>query len=124
MAKVALLNPIEMEDGRTAYMVEVGAIDEPFGGPAGREWHDFKLVDHDYATFEWLPAAEYLEDDDTAAQDAAECLPLPPWAEVDTIDEGGWGSGYEQATVILDEGHSLKDLTEYLNAPEAAPGSR
>lgn len=56
----------------------------------------------------------YLEDDDSYLEDAARSLDLPPWARVATYADGGPGSGFENAAIVIDEGKDLGDLASWL----------
>ncbi len=56
----------------------------------------------------------YMQDSDTYLSDAAEALDLPPWARVWLHDEGGPGSGFTAAAIVLHDGKSLDDLAAWL----------
>ncbi len=191
MAIATLINPMEVEDGGTAWTIDTYPFDAaPFAGPAERHWDGFRVVD-DGAEFhwrtgadrvrhcaervkagEWLPAraledpavqrwldanaaeladllfeedpsAEdldddelnkrlltefgsgvsneegafgyHMRDDDAYLRDAAEALELPPWARVWLHDEGGPGTGFTAAAIVLDDGKSLGDLAAWLD---------
>jgi hypothetical protein len=61
--------------------------------------------------------AVYAFDDDRHLADAADALsPLPPWARIETIVEGGIGTSYSQPCLVLDESYSLIDLAAHLAA--------
>jgi hypothetical protein len=55
----------------------------------------------------------YLEGDDAPFADAAYSLDLPVWANVETWDDGGPGTGFTAAGVRVELGRSLKDLAEW-----------
>jgi hypothetical protein len=58
----------------------------------------------------------YEEDDDSYLDDAARALDLPSWAHVANTEEGGPGSGYMAAAIVLTDGRDLEDLAEWLAA--------
>ena len=58
----------------------------------------------------------YLEEDDAMLRHAVEALDLPPWATVTTHDEGGPGSGYTAAQIVVADGKGLQDLARWLRA--------
>lgn len=55
------------------------------------------------------------DEDDAYLRDAAEALDLPPWARVWLHDEGGPGSGFTAAAIVLQNGKSLEDLAAWLD---------
>lgn len=52
---------------------------------------------------------------DIEFQIAAEALDLPRWARRESHEEGGPGSGYAQAVVVLQAGHTFADLVNWLH---------
>lgn len=62
------------------------------------------------------PFRAYDLDDDVAMRDAANALPLPPWARLESCSDGGPGSGYEQPCLILSEHKQLEDYQAWLEA--------
>jgi hypothetical protein len=56
-----------------------------------------------------------MQDGDAYLGDAAEALNLPPWARVWLHDEGGPGSGFTAAAIVLQDGKSLVDLAAWLD---------
>jgi protein-tyrosine phosphatase len=56
----------------------------------------------------------YAEDDDSCLRDAASALDLPAWAHVQTFLDGGPGSGFENAAIVLEDGKDLRDLAAWL----------
>lgn len=58
----------------------------------------------------------YMQDDDAYLRDAAEALELPPWARVWLHDDGGPGSGFTAAAIVIEDGKSLGDLAAWLDA--------
>lgn len=62
------------------------------------------------------PDAVYLYDDDKFLADARDALPFPPWARPASVGEGGPGSGYDQAAVIIDKPQTLEELARFVKA--------
>jgi hypothetical protein len=69
----------------------------------------------------------YGEDDDAFLEDALYSLDLPEWASIETFDDGGPGSGFQNAALVLAAGKTLDDLAAWLAgraAPRPARGTR
>lgn len=58
----------------------------------------------------------YHFESDVFLEDAAKALPLPPWARIESVGEGGPGSGYSQPALVLAKGHCLGDYARWLEA--------
>jgi hypothetical protein len=58
----------------------------------------------------------YGEDEDESADDAANALPLPPWAGVRESYAGGPGTGYTEISIVIASGKTLDDLAAFLRS--------
>jgi len=56
----------------------------------------------------------YDFEDDAFFGDVASALDFPGWARRERVGDGGPGSGYERAVIVLEGGHTLWDLGEWL----------
>jgi hypothetical protein len=67
-----------------------------------------------------MPLAFYLDESEEFLHEAARALPLPPWAHRERVSDGGPGSGFDAAFIVLDPPNSLTDLSRWLD--EVAAG--
>lgn len=58
----------------------------------------------------------YREDDDAVLEEALRALDLPRWASIETFADGGPGSGFDNAALVLAPGKTLGDLATWLEA--------
>lgn len=125
------------------------SLDRAFAEHAVAEWYDLHSdrIDryleeegHDPATSEeehrslalreiapQVPGADdawsaYYDGDDRYIEEAARALELPSWARVATGEEGGMGSSYLQAFVVMGEEKSPRDLGEWLRGSRGSNG--
>jgi hypothetical protein len=60
------------------------------------------------------PWSAYASDDDLFLHEAAAALELPEWARRLRRAAGGPGSGHDAALVVIDDGHTLAELADWL----------
>jgi hypothetical protein len=60
------------------------------------------------------PWSYYLFESEEFLHEPLELLPLPPWAKHEYVMDGGPGSGFDAAFLVLDPGKTLADLAAWL----------